>query len=222
MATWLEVRNTVKDYDAYLFDWDGTIVRTIEAWIEVVRQAFADYDITDVSDDKIVESLGKLKPVATELGLSGERLNDFMGHTEKLSHQAIPNADLYEGALTTLEHLKNSHKKLGLITSSWQTTLTLLLEKHDLAGLFDVVISGDDVERTKPDPEGINKALATLGVEKDDAVMIGDTEHDMHAAKNAGIDAILFYPPSHQLFYDLTVLTGHNPAKVIAGWEELA
>jgi len=55
--------------------------------------------------------------------------------------------------------------------------------------LFDVRIGTDDVKNVKPDPEPVLLALERLGVNKEEAIMIGDNSHDIEAGHNAGIRA---------------------------------
>ncbi len=211
----------MKDYSAYLFDWDGTIARTLEVWLEIVRAMFAEYGINDLTDDKLVESLGALKPVALEIGVGADKIDKFMTDTEKASHVNVPQAELYEGVLEVLETLKTRKKKLALITTGWRSTIMQVLELHNLMDMFDIVVTGNDVTHHKPDPEGINRALEHLAVDRSKAVMIGDSTNDLLAAKHAGIDSILSYPPSHQLFYKLPELKTCGPQRIIAGWNEL-
>ncbi len=67
-----------------------------------------------------------------------------------------------------------------------------ILNEFDLLTLLDVVIGGDDVRRQKPDPEPIFKALNLLGVKPENACFVGDTVHDIKAAKLAGCIPIGF------------------------------
>jgi phosphoglycolate phosphatase len=55
--------------------------------------------------------------------------------------------------------------------------------------MFDEVITFDDVERRKPDPDSLNKIMQKYDIQSNDALMIGDTVTDMRYAKAAGIDA---------------------------------
>ncbi|WP_249664425.1 HAD-IA family hydrolase, partial [Lysinibacillus sp. D4B1_S16] len=55
--------------------------------------------------------------------------------------------------------------------------------------LFDVRIGTDNVKNVKPDPEPVLLALERLGVDKDDAIWIGDNSHDIEAGHRAGVRA---------------------------------
>ena len=66
-----------------------------------------------------------------------------------------------------------------------------LLEKHGLAGLFDVVVVSGAVNKRKPSPEIFQKALEKLGVDASEAVFVGDTvDADIQGAKNLGMRTI--------------------------------
>ncbi len=211
----------MKPYDAYLFDWDGTIARTMEVWIEVVREAFEWQGMTDVTDDDIVQTFGNLRTKATELGVTPERIEEFDKMVGDLSHAKVPYAPAYEGALEAIESLKSQGKRLALITTDWRRNVDAKLVHNNLESCFDVVITGDDVKAPKPDPEGILRALEEIGVSKENAVMIGDSPHDLGAARQAGIDSILFYPPSHQLFYRLGSLEHEKPTHIISDLRDI-
>ena len=56
--------------------------------------------------------------------------------------------------------------------------------------LFDVIVTGDDVDIPKPHPEGINKALAQLNIESSEAIFLGDSDADILAGKQANVHTI--------------------------------
>src|SRR5687768_6613994 len=105
-----------------------------------------------------------------------------------------------------LQFLKKQNKRLALLTSSMGSTIDAVLEFHQLKDFFEVVVTGDTVTHHKPHPECIEVALEALGISGDKAVMVGDSANDLGAARNAGIDSLLYYPQTHQLFYDLEKL----------------
>ena len=211
----------MKQYDAYLFDWDGTIARTLEMWLEVMRTIFTQFGKADITDDEIVQSFGNVKQKAFEYGIRTEDFEDFDRLLGDLSHAKVPYAAVYDGALDVLETLRNQRKKLALITTDWRRNVNVKLAHNNLNSSFDVVITGDEVSTHKPSPEGINRALAELGVHHEKAVMIGDSPHDVGAAKNAGIDSILFYPPSHELFYKLSTFDGDRPTYIVSDLRDI-
>ncbi|MFH1779624.1 MAG: HAD-IA family hydrolase [Candidatus Micrarchaeota archaeon] len=96
---------------------------------------------------------------------------------------------LYPRVKEELLELKKKFK-LGLVSNNSRNSLNKLLKNFGL-NVFDVVVSVDDVDRIKPDPEGVNYALTELGVSSDEAVFVGDSEVDLQAAKAAGVKFFL-------------------------------
>lgn len=211
----------MKTYEAYLFDWDGTLARTLEIWLEVMRSVFEEYGLESLSDDEIVASFGNVNNVALALGIPQSKMAQLHSRVHEMALVEVPYAEVYEGAIETINKLKNNGKKVALISTDHRSSIDIKLSHNSLEDFFDVVVSGDEVKSHKPDPEGINYVLSTLGVKPHDSVMIGDSPHDLGAARNAGIDSILFYPPSHQLFYELGTLRGENPTHIITNLREM-
>lgn len=73
----------------------------------------------------------------------------------------------------------------------------------------------------KPHPEPLEKALRLLGGTKTGAVMIGDSDKDLGAANNTGVDSILFYPSEHKKFYNLARLKQLNPTYVVDDFRQV-
>jgi len=90
-----------------------------------------------------------------------------------------------------------------------------------MMGLFDAIIAWDDVTEHKPNAEPIEKALEAIGGNKEQAIMVGDTEKDILAGHNAGVDTVLYYPPEHSKFYSYDRLTKHKPTHVIKDFRKL-
>ena len=88
--------------------------------------------------------------------------------------------------------LKEAGYLLGVVTNKGAPLTKYSLEVAHIDGLFDVVISADDVNAPKPSPAGIFKALERLGIEdKGEVLYIGDNDIDYETACNAGTDAML-------------------------------
>lgn len=78
----------------------------------------------------------------------------------------------------------------GLVTNKGRLTTRIAIKAAGLAGAFQVVVTGDDVLRPKPHPDGIRHVLRQLGHEPGAAVYIGDSPSDIEAARSAGVTAV--------------------------------
>ena len=77
--------------------------------------------------------------------------------------------------------------RLGIVTSKNRAGAQRGLALVGLAHAFELTVAADDVERAKPDPEPVLRALEGLRAEARQAVYVGDSVHDIHAGKAAGV-----------------------------------
>ncbi len=199
-------------YQYILLDWDGNLARTLDIWLEACRTVIERRGVF-VSDQEIASSFGAWRKHLEKWGVKD--IDSADEEADKVAQEKLPGTELYPDALYVLGELKLRGKKLALITTSARNQVSPLLEKYEMGSLFDSVVCGDDVEHHKPHPEPLEKALQQLGASNERAVMIGDSDKDLGAAKNAGIDSILFYPDEHKKFYKLEHLQGHEPTYIV-------
>ena len=95
----------------------------------------------------------------------------------------------YPGISDLIKELKKSGIKTAVVSNKPDDSVRALSERL-FSGLFDVYLGEQPGIKRKPAPDMVNKALDTLGVEKKDAVYIGDSEIDLLTAKNSGLDCI--------------------------------
>ena len=210
--------SSMKDYDAYLFDWDGTLARTTEIWLTELEFCAEQVGVP-ITREENARSFGDYD-VWRRKGLVGKRYDDFQQMVLGRVTPQLSTVTLFDDALAVLQTLKARGKKLALVTSSRRSSLDAMFAHHqEVASIFDVIVSIEDVHTHKPDPEGINIAIERLGVDKAKTLMLGDTDKDLGAAHNAGIDAVLFYPKEHEMVYDLAELQKlHKPVHVVYAW----
>lgn len=208
----------MRNYDAYLFDCDGTLVNTLDIWIDACQKVLADHGVT-VSRAEIGRRLGKWELMLE--GIPQEEFAQAVAEVSAIAHPKAAEAPLYEGIVDVLQQLKADDKKLALITASDRSVIEKLLAHHKLDGMFDMVVTGSDITNHKPDPEGIDAVLQVFGTPKAKAMMLGDSDKDLGAAQNAGIDSLLFYPESHHEAHDHAFLKSFGPKYTIAHWNEL-
>lgn len=96
-------------------------------------------------------------------------------------------AEPIPGAVEILVRLRAAEVKLATLTNSGRAPSDWLLRRHDLLRHFDFTLSRDDVAALKPSPDGLIKAVALMGLPKEEVIYVGDSVIDVRAARGAGI-----------------------------------
>jgi HAD superfamily hydrolase (TIGR01509 family) len=198
----------MKHYQAILFDWDGNLAKTLDLWLRAFRVVLEERKVY-LTDKEIGAGFGGFINFMKKLGIADAE--DAMLEANFLVMQKMRTIGLYPNVIEVLKYLKDKDKYLALITSTGHVHIDFLLEKHKLKSYFSVVVTGDDTNHIKPHPEPIEKALTTMGIDKNKSILIGDSDKDLEAARNYGIDSILFFPPEHDKFYDIKMLDSYRP-----------
>lgn len=209
----------MKDYDAYLFDWDGTVAQTLAMWLSIVQETLRAYGIDADDKDVVRKVFGRTKVGLLELGVPEADFVNVFQKWDKQAQAAIVKVPLYPGFRDAAQALRQRDKHLAVITATVRPTLHLALTAHGLADTFNAIVAGGEAE-DKPNPDGLLQALERLDVPKERAIMLGDSEKDIRAAHNAGIDSVLFYPDGHELFHVLADLQMDKPTHTINSWQE--
>jgi pyrophosphatase PpaX len=102
----------------------------------------------------------------------------------------------YPGVVEPVRALKERGVKLGVVTSKMPWSTRRGLELCGFDGMFDALVTAQDVEKHKPDPEPVLRALEILQSRADETVFVGDSPHDMAAGRGAGVKtaAVLWGP----------------------------
>jgi HAD superfamily hydrolase (TIGR01509 family) len=176
---------------AAILDIDGTLVDTnyqhAIAWFKAFRQngivvpVWKVHRAIGMGGDQLVPHL-----IGPE---RAEELGDDIRDTEKpLYLNDIEQVQPFEGARDLIADLKDRGQTVVLASSAKANELDHYLDLLDARDLVDAWTSSADVEQTKPEPDLVLAALEKAGTR--DAVMVGDTPWDIHAAERAGIPTI--------------------------------
>lgn len=196
----------MKQYDYYLFDADGTLFDTVELICTCFDYVARKYTGKAVPKATIINGIGLplRDQLITHLGEEHDiqtLLSDYLQHQLSLIDVSI---QLFPGVLDTLKHLKSREKKLAIVTSRRRISLERILNSTDTAQYFDVVVSPEDTDKHKPDPEPTLKAMSLLNAGTSRSVFIGDAQYDICSGASAGIDTV-FVGWSHNLVDTLPV-----------------
>ena len=173
-----------------IFDIDGTLLDTTEYIYQSFEHSLKTHGYPKIHRDVMSHNIGQSLEECY-LVFSGETdVAHLMKthHTFQLEHSHLPVA--YDGALRTLESLKDKGFHIGALTSRSAITVQDTLVDAGLDEYIEYVLTLDDVENHKPDPEGIYKHLNYFGVSPEEAMMVGDSPVDVQAGKNAGVKTV--------------------------------
>lgn len=180
--------------EALMFDVDGTLLNSLDGYLVAVRRAIEPHGY-EVSLDLIRRSLNSTqefwhlilpKHEHANDDLIGELRNATMGHWPAARDEHV---NVLPGVAELIHELRRSPARLGICTGSSGESFPPL-ERAGLLKLFDAIVTGQHVERRKPDPEGIVRCLEELGVIPANAAYVGDSVVDIMAARAAGVHAI--------------------------------
>ena len=178
---------------AIFFDMDGTLVDSEPLWLEAEIEVMLREGCIWTAEDQLAclggprakterimqEKCGKQMPD----NYFGDQLDDLM--ESKLANKL----KLIPGALELLAECKENDLTFGLVTASGGRLMNVVLKSFP-ADIFDVVISGDDVEKSKPDPQPYLMAAERLSVDIKKSVVIEDSVTGVTAGLASGTQVI--------------------------------
>lgn len=188
------IKKEIENYDAVIFDLDGVLVTTDDCHYKAWKRLADEEGI--YFDRKINERLrGVSRMESLEIVL--EKANKIYTQAEKTEMAARKNGYYVElvnkidksAIINGAEDFVKAVKKAGLKTAvgSSSKNSKLILEKTRLTKLFDVIVDGNDIKNSKPDPEVFQKAAKRLGISPQKCLVCEDADAGVEAGVRAGM-----------------------------------
>lgn len=184
----------MKDYSTYVFDLDGTLLSTLNDLAASTNYALRTHGMPEHSVDDVRLFVGngvkKLMERAIPNGLSNPDFEatyaDFRKH---YMEHSLDTTQPYPGIMEVLAELKRRGKHIAVVSNKFYAA-TQDLCRHFFGSYVEVAIGERETIRKKPAPDTVIEALRQLGVGKDGAVYIGDSDVDIETARNSGLPCI--------------------------------
>jgi beta-phosphoglucomutase-like phosphatase (HAD superfamily) len=185
------------EFQAYLFDCDGTIADSMPlhyvAWRRALSEWGADFD------EQLFYSWGG-RPVAAIIADLNQRQGLTMPVTavadrrEKLFQDLLPEISAVPGVL---EHIEDGYGRVpfAVVSGSTRDSVTASLTSLGLLDRFDVMVCAGDYAEAKPSPEAFLLAARLLDVTPESCVVFEDTDLGVQAATAAGMACVRVPPP---------------------------
>ncbi|MCW2675519.1 MAG: hypothetical protein JWR70_559 [Modestobacter sp.] len=182
---------TAGTVQALLFDLDGTLVDTREANYVSYRDAFAEAG-HELSLEQFATTWGRdSRDFIPDLlpGVDTAAVDRIRATKSRLYADQLHRTTANDALIAFLRLVAPTHRT-ALVSTAKSGNGRAILDAHGLTPLFDVVVWGDDVERSKPDPEGYLRALEMLGADAAYSLAFEDSETGRQAAVAAGLPVL--------------------------------
>ena len=213
----------MKKYSCVIFDWDGTLMNSMQKISECIRTAAIEVDLPVPSDQQARDIIGlSLDDAMQKLfgRVNSEKTQEMVErYKQHFVEQNKTPQPLYEGVLEGLEELSQAGAFLCVATGKARQGLERVLSAESMHDFFIYTRCADE-SRSKPNPQMIFDILDYIALSKNDCLMVGDTEYDMKMAINAGIDAVglAYGAHSEERLYDSGAMTVFNDFQELMHW----
>ncbi|MEW4570946.1 HAD-IA family hydrolase [Tautonia sp. JC769] len=172
---------------ALLLDFDGTMADTLPLIFDAFRHALSPWIDPLPTDDQVEASFGPAERACLGLFAPEARLDEaldrFFFHYEQEHERMVR---LFDGIPAVIDRARGLGWKVGVFTGKGRRAAQFSMTALGLVDRIDCLVSGDDVERPKPDPDGLFRAARLLDVEPRRILMVGDSPADVRAGRAAG------------------------------------
>ncbi len=179
-------------YKAVLFDMDGTVLDTLGDLAAAVNHTLREFSMPERSVAEVAAALGNgaayliahTVPDGTPKELTEKVLAAYAPYYD--AHCDILTGP-YDGIVPLMQKLRGKNVKLAVISNKQDTAVKPLAEKY-FPGLLEIAVGESAEVRRKPNPDAVLAALRHIGVPREEAIYVGDTEVDLQTARNAGME----------------------------------
>lgn len=172
-----------------LFDLDGTLIDSVRLILDSYHHTLAAHGLPPRTDEDWLRGVGT--PLAVQFAdwqddrATLEALIATYREYNLAHHDRM--VTVYPGVVSAIERIRAAGRQTGLVTSKNRSGALRGLVLARLEQAMDVLVCADEVTNPKPHPEPVEKAMALLGADPGTTVYVGDSIHDMHSGRAAGV-----------------------------------
>lgn len=181
-------------YDTILWDNDGVLVDTEGLFFAETKAAFAELGLELTVEIWAATYLGKGTPsreIAREMGADPERIGPVLSERDRRHMLALEQPIVVRPKVRETLAALAGKVRMAMVTGCDRDQLKLKHDTGELLDYFEVIVTADECERPKPDPEAYLIAMDELGVEKSSCLAVEDSQRGLAAALSAGIACVV-------------------------------
>lgn len=177
---------------AVLFDMDGVLVDAKDWHYEALNQALSIFGVPISRNDHLeffdgLPTKEKLKELCNR-GVLPLELTDFINQLKQnlLSEIIVKNCKPIFSKQFAMAKLKDRGIKIAVCSNSIRSSVEIMMHLSQLEKYIDLILSNQDVSKSKPDPEIYFKAIEYFNLRPDECLILEDNPHGMAAARASG------------------------------------
>lgn len=181
-----------------LFDLDGTLIDSTELILASYHHTLATHGRPAVPDDVWMKGVGT--PLRVQLAPWADSPEELQALVETYRDYNLANHDQrirpFAGIAELVRAVRAAGIRTGVVTSKNREGTRRGLRLFGLEEYMEILVCADDVERPKPHPEPVHKAVAALAADPASTLFVGDSIHDLNSGRAAGVltGAVLWGP----------------------------
>lgn len=181
-----------------LFDLDGTLIDSVRLILDSYHHTLAQHGLPARTDAEWLKGVGT--PLTVQLAEWRDQAGTIEAMIATYREYNLKHHDrmvtVYPGVVDAVREIKAASIQTGLVTSKNRPGALRGLKLVGLEALMDVLVCADEVTNPKPHPEPVEKAVSLLGADPSTTLYVGDSVHDMHSGREAGVltAAVLWGP----------------------------
>jgi HAD superfamily hydrolase (TIGR01509 family) len=184
---------------AFVFDIGGVLVKNDEALLGAIFLALEENGLHPTDRETTFRAFGHSNYLNVETAVrtcyNGPDVANMVQRCFKTFQTIFPfkvasSFEIFPGNLEVLTHLKAKGFRLGVFSGLNRIEAEASLDALKIKGFFPVIVTLDEVKRTRPDPGGLLLAVEKLGCVPKECIYVGDTVADIQMARNAGVPIV--------------------------------
>ncbi|MDB4433244.1 HAD family phosphatase [bacterium] len=176
-----------------LWDHDGVLVDTEKWYFRSTRECLAGIgcELDHATYLRFMSSGGSCWDLARQRGVSDEVIARARSERDRLYQHFLCTEPIeIDGVVEVLRQLRDRYE-MAIVTDSRREDFELIHRSRCISGFFDFVITIEDCERPKPNPDPYREALRRFGADPGEAVAIEDSSRGLRSAMGAGVDCVI-------------------------------
>jgi pyrophosphatase PpaX len=190
-------------WQALVFDRDGTLFNSLPVILRAFNYGIEPFVIRKPTDAEWFAAFGPAEAEVMASFITEKNKAEAFRRYLKYYQDHIFEITLFPGIHGLLRDLKKVGTRLALFTGGGRASTRFCMEKESILTYFDRLITGDDVAKHKPHPEGIMKVIQDYELVPERTLVVGDAGADMLAGKQAGAVTALARWSGYSLPFDL-------------------